>query len=90
MTTEQQRGPQPASMLLDQRLALETAAARHGAVPVHARRRPLADGSGFFNLADPAGHLLVDVRPVRDEVERRVLTLHAELGIPHATHEKDT
>ena len=39
-----------------------------------------------WDIADPAGQSTVEVRPIRDEVERRVLVLLAELGIPHATH----
>ena len=42
-----------------------------------------------WDLADPAGQTLLDVRPIRDEVERRVLTLIDELGITHATTRKD-
>ncbi|WP_243395271.1 arsenate reductase ArsC [Nocardioides currus] len=34
-----------------------------------------------WDIADPAGETLVDVRPIRDEVERRVLTLMSELGL---------
>ena len=34
-----------------------------------------------WDIADPAGQTLVDVRPIRDEVERRVLTLMSELGL---------
>ena len=34
-----------------------------------------------WDLADPAGQSLADVRPIRDEVERRVLELLAELGL---------
>jgi arsenate reductase len=33
-------------------------------------------------LEDPAGKAVADVRPVRDEIERRVLTLLEELSIP--------
>ena len=38
-----------------------------------------------WDVTDPAGQSLVDVRPIRDEVERRVLDLLTDLGIPHAT-----
>ena len=34
-----------------------------------------------WDVPDPAGQTLVDVRPIRDEVERRVLALMAELGL---------
>jgi protein-tyrosine-phosphatase len=34
-----------------------------------------------WDVPDPAGHALVDVRPIRDEVERRVLNLMSELGL---------
>ncbi|MEN2742845.1 arsenate reductase ArsC [Microbacterium sp. X-17] len=33
-------------------------------------------------LADPAGLELSDIRPIRDEIERRVLALLDELGVP--------
>lgn len=33
-------------------------------------------------LDDPAGKAVADIRPVRDEIERRVLTLLDELGVP--------
>lgn len=36
-------------------------------------------------LDDPAGKAVADIRPVRDEIERRVLTLLDELGIPVAS-----
>lgn len=37
-----------------------------------------------WDLDDPAGQELADVRPIRDELERRVLTLMSELGLtPH-------
>jgi protein-tyrosine-phosphatase len=38
-----------------------------------------------WNLEDPAGLGVEAVRPIRDEVERRVRTLLDELGIPAAT-----
>ena len=37
-----------------------------------------------WEIADPAGQSLVDVRPIRDEVERRVLNLMSELGLTPA------
>jgi len=38
-----------------------------------------------WELDDPAGKGVAEVRPVRDEVERRVLELLASLGVPAAT-----
>jgi arsenate reductase (thioredoxin) len=38
-----------------------------------------------WELDDPAGKPLVEVRPIRDEVERRVRALLIELGIEPAT-----
>lgn len=38
-----------------------------------------------WDVADPAGLPAADVRPIRDDVERRVLALLAELGLPTAT-----
>ena len=35
-----------------------------------------------WELDDPAGKSVEDVRPVRDEIERRVRTLLNELGVP--------
>lgn len=35
-----------------------------------------------WELADPAGKDVADVRPIRDEIERRVLDLLDELGVP--------
>ncbi len=35
-----------------------------------------------WNLDDPAGMGVAAVRPIRDEIERRVRTLLAELGVP--------
>lgn len=35
-----------------------------------------------WTLADPAGQDVAAVRPIRDEVERRVRTLLAQLGVP--------
>jgi hypothetical protein len=37
------------------------------------------------SLDDPAGLEVTDVRPIRDEIERRVLQLLAELDIGPAT-----
>ena len=36
-------------------------------------------------LDDPAGREVADVRPIRDEIERRVLALLDELGVPATT-----
>jgi protein-tyrosine-phosphatase len=36
-------------------------------------------------LGDPAGLDVAGVRPIRDEIERRVLTLLEELGVPSTT-----
>jgi protein-tyrosine-phosphatase len=38
-----------------------------------------------WTLDDPAGREVADVRPIRDEIERRVLTLLEELGVPATT-----
>jgi arsenate reductase len=35
-----------------------------------------------WELEDPAGKDVADVRPIRDEIERRVLVLLEELGVP--------
>ena len=35
-----------------------------------------------WELEDPAGLEIADVRPIRDEIERRVLALLDELGVP--------
>jgi arsenate reductase len=35
-----------------------------------------------WSLDDPAGRTVSDVRPIRDEIERRVLHLLDELGVP--------
>jgi protein-tyrosine-phosphatase len=47
---------------------------------------PVFPGKRYEDWAvtDPAGRSLVDVRPIRDEVERRVLDLLADLGISAA------
>ena len=92
MTTGQAAGEQPAWMMLDQQLALKTAATRlaeefKGVYGPETIGRLLE--SSFDQFADPAGQTLADVRPIRDDLERRVLNLLAELDIPHATHEKD-
>ena len=44
---------------------------------------PLYPGKRYENweLADPAGHDLDGVRPIRDEIQRRVVSLLASLGI---------
>ena len=42
-----------------------------------------------WDIADPAGQALVDVRPIRDELERRVLKLILELGISPTSPGKD-
>lgn len=38
-----------------------------------------------WDLADPAGRPVEEVRTIRDEIERRVRGLMADLGIPEAT-----
>lgn len=45
---------------------------------------PLFPGKRYLDweLADPAGKSVEDVRPVRDEIERRVRGLLDELGVP--------
>ncbi|MGB8020251.1 MAG: hypothetical protein WCF04_03395, partial [Candidatus Nanopelagicales bacterium] len=35
-----------------------------------------------WELADPAGQSVADVRPIRDDIESRVRTLLTELGVP--------
>jgi len=37
-----------------------------------------------WDLDDPAGLSVADVRPIRDDIERRVLALMSELGVPTA------
>ncbi|MEV1118834.1 arsenate reductase ArsC [Actinosynnema sp. NPDC049800] len=49
------------------------------ACPVHPGKRYLD-----WELDDPAGKAVADVRPVRDEIERRVRALLAELDVPVA------
>ncbi|GHF44710.1 protein-tyrosine-phosphatase [Amycolatopsis bartoniae] len=45
---------------------------------------PVFPGKRYLDweLADPAGKSVEDVRPVRDEIERRVRGLLDELGVP--------
>lgn len=45
---------------------------------------PVLPGKQYIDweLDDPAGLAIEDVRPIRDEIERRVQELLAELGIP--------
>ena len=47
---------------------------------------PIFPGKRYeeWTLDDPAGQGLDDVRPIRDEIERRVLNLLDELGVPAA------
>ncbi len=47
------------------------------ACPVYPGKRYLD-----WQLADPAGRPVEDVRPIRDEIERRVRGLLEELGVP--------
>jgi arsenate reductase (thioredoxin) len=44
---------------------------------------PMLPGRRYedWTLADPAGQTLETVRPIRDEIERRVRTLLSELGV---------
>ncbi|MCB2178155.1 MAG: arsenate reductase ArsC [Actinomycetales bacterium] len=48
---------------------------------------PIFPGKRYeeWELDDPAGLDLADVRPIRDEIERRILTLLAELGVATTT-----
>ena len=48
---------------------------------------PIFPGKRYeeWTLEDPAGLNVADVRPIRDEVERRVLALLAELGVVPAS-----
>ena len=39
-----------------------------------------------FTLDDPAGQDVAAVRPIRDEVEQRVLSLLEGLGVPQSAH----
>jgi arsenate reductase len=45
---------------------------------------PIFPGKRYLNwiLDDPAGQTVEDVRPIRDEIERRVRTLLDELSVP--------
>ena len=45
---------------------------------------PIFPGKRYLNwiLDDPAGQSLEDVRPIRDEIERHVRDLLAELQVP--------
>ena len=45
---------------------------------------PIFPGKRYeeWTLEDPAGQGLEAVRPIRDEIERRVLNLLDELGVP--------
>jgi protein-tyrosine-phosphatase len=47
---------------------------------------PVFPGKRYLDweLADPAGQSVQAVRPIRDEIERRVRVLLAELGVPAA------
>jgi arsenate reductase (thioredoxin) len=38
------------------------------------------------DLADPAGLNLPDVRPIRDDIERRIRVLIDQLGLPSTSH----
>jgi protein-tyrosine-phosphatase len=44
---------------------------------------PLFPGKRYLDweLADPSGKALAEIRPIRDEIERRVRTLMSELGV---------
>ncbi len=45
---------------------------------------PVFPGTRYedWTLADPAGQDVAAVRPIRDEIERRVRTLLSQLGVP--------
>lgn len=47
---------------------------------------PIFPGKKYqdWELADPAGMAVEDIRPVRDEIERRVLALLDQLHVPVA------
>jgi arsenate reductase len=47
---------------------------------------PTSPGTKYLDweLTDPAGKDVADVRPIRDEIETRVLGLLEELGVPAA------
>lgn len=53
---------------------------------------PIFPGKRYedWDVSDPAGRTLADVREIRDEVERRVLDLMAELHIPTVGRTGDT
>ena len=48
---------------------------------------PIFPGKRYedWSLTDPAGLPLEEVRPIRDEIERRVLGLLGDLGVPART-----
>jgi len=45
---------------------------------------PIFPGKRYedWDLPDPAGRAIDDVRPIRDEIERRVRALLGQLGVP--------
>jgi arsenate reductase (thioredoxin) len=47
---------------------------------------PLIPGKRYLDweLADPAGKDITEVRPIRDDIEQRVRALMADLGVPAA------
>jgi arsenate reductase len=47
---------------------------------------PIFPGKRYedWDLTDPAGLDVAAVRPIRDDVEQRVLTLLSQLGVPTA------
>ncbi|CAN5443344.1 arsenate reductase ArsC [soil metagenome] len=49
---------------------------------------PIFPGKKYeeWTLEDPAGQDIATVRPIRDEIERRVLRLLEELGVPQSSH----
>lgn len=49
---------------------------------------PIFPGKKYeeWTLDDPAGQDIVAVRPIRDEIEQRVLSLLEELGVPQSVH----
>ena len=54
-------------------------AARRARSTLHHTQRPRADED--WPVADPAGLAIDAVRPIRDDVERRVRALRRELGV---------
>ncbi len=48
------------------------------------RRLPIMPGKRYLDweLADPAGRGVAEIRPVRDEIERLVRDLLADLDVP--------